>query len=143
MMISCECTLFSTTTMMEGVLDAFETSSIDEIFSPASLDALANLAFWEYAIFYVAIIMTVMAFLAVVYGAHLDRNDLIALVEEEIKDLPRDKEILAIERKIKGLKVEVEDMQEEQILERPEDFANANVANANRIKLAAASLAGG
>jgi hypothetical protein len=46
--------------------------------------------------------LTIAFALSGVYGYHRDRQDLILLIEDEIKDLPKDKEILEIEAKIRG-----------------------------------------
>lgn len=83
--------------MMASVVDIFSASDIQQVFSLDSLNQIANLKFWLYAIFYLAIGLTVSVGLCLVYGYHRDRQDLIGLIEEELKDIPKDKEIANLE----------------------------------------------
>lgn len=100
--VSCQCTLFSTTTMMTGMMDAFANNNIGNVFSAGSLDLLANLEFWTYAIFYIGIFFTITMVLFGVYGNHRDRVDLVSAIEEELKALPRDKDVIDLENELFG-----------------------------------------
>lgn len=76
--------------------------------------------FWTFAIFYILVFFTGTFVTFCSIGFYRDRNDLIAEIEGEIKDLPRDKDIRALEAMIPNRPF-VED-EDEQVLQNPEDF---------------------
>ena len=83
--------------MMASVVDILAGSDVGKTFSMDSLNSIANLKFWLYAIFYLAIGLTISVGLCLVYGYHRDRQDLIGMIEDELKDIPKDNEIANLE----------------------------------------------
>jgi hypothetical protein len=82
--------------MMTGIVDAFADNGLTDAFSPKSLDVFASFEFWTYPIFYIAILLTGSFVLFGLYGYYKDRQDLLLAIEEELKDLPEDAEVLAL-----------------------------------------------
>ena len=56
--------------------------------------------FWTFAIFYILTFFTGTFITFCSIGFYRDRKDLVSAIEEEIKDLPKDKDIRALEAMI-------------------------------------------
>jgi hypothetical protein len=72
--VQCSCTLLSTTTIMDSVTDVFVTTNIGSTFGSKGLTALSNFEFWRYAIFYIAMALTIMFVVFGVVGAIRDKR---------------------------------------------------------------------
>ena len=82
--------------MLADVVDIFANSQLGNVFSADGLSSFANIEFWVYWIFYILITLTIMYLLFGLYGYHRDKQDLLVAVEEELKDMEKDKDVLAI-----------------------------------------------
>ena len=73
--VTCQCKSLSPTTVVNDINGLFSDSKIDEVFSDDGLGNLLRMKFWEFPIFYVLLLKTLLFVLLLLKGKQLDRED--------------------------------------------------------------------
>lgn len=72
---------------MISTLDNLVSQKLNSVFNANSLDIFLNIKFWEYAIFYVAIIFSGVYITLMVLGLKRDNEDFMTEIAKELEGI--------------------------------------------------------